>query len=215
MRRLALFIPLALLPLATGCREAPTGPPTQDGKKLIEVSVFQGGYGIDFWQQSASAYERLHPDVKINIWGDPRNDEKLRPRFIAGTPPDLVYANLPIWILIGAKQCFPLTKYLAEPPYEDARGAGSETRGAGVSPAVSVSPASGKLAVIFVNVTDKPVKSQWVFDWAQYGFAKAKKLRLALRTEGNIGAPEAVAAKFTRTLEVPARTAWALELTPE
>ena len=138
MRRLlpALLVVSAIWLALAGCKqEAAKAPPTQDGKKLIEVSVFQGGYGIDFWQQTVAAYEKLHPDVKINIWGDPRNDEKLRPRFIAGTPPDLVYANLPIWILIGAKQCYPLNKYLAEPPYEEARGAGSESRGAGVPPA--------------------------------------------------------------------------------
>ena len=93
---------------------------------------------------------------------------------------------------------------------------GADTGGAGVSPAnASVSPASGKLAVIFVNVTDKPVQSQWVFNGAQYGFASAKRLKLALRTETGISAPETVAPKFTRALDVPAHTAWAFEVTPE
>ena len=121
MRRiLPILLAISTLALAlAGCKpEAAKGPPVQDGKKLIEVSVFQGGYGIDFWQQTVAAYEKLHPEVKINIWGDPRNDEKLRPRFIAGTPPDLVYANLPIWILIGAKQCYPLNKYLDMPAFD-------------------------------------------------------------------------------------------------
>ena len=73
----------------------------------------------------------------------------------------------------------------------------------------------GKLAAIFVNVTDKPVQTQWVFDGAQYSFASAKRLKLALRTETGIGASEAVAPKFTRTLDVPAYTAWAFEITPD
>lgn len=136
IRHISFAIIIAVtLAACCGCREeAAKGLPTQDGKKLIEVSVFQGGYGIDFWQKCAADYEKLHPDVKVNIWGDPRNDEKLRPRFIAGTPPDLVYANLPVWILIAAKQCYPLNKFLDEPPYADSRGAGLP-RGAGVSPA--------------------------------------------------------------------------------
>ncbi len=111
----SLFVACGLL---AGCHQALQGPPvTQDGRKLVEVSVFQGGYDIDFWEDCARQYEKLHPDVKVNLWGDPRNDEKLRPRFIAQEPPDLVNAYLPIWLLIYAGQATPLDEALDSPAY--------------------------------------------------------------------------------------------------
>ena len=117
VRALSLVLVLAAVPpLLVGCGSKPSGPPvTRDGQKLVEVSVFQGGYDIDFWEDCARQYEQLHPDVKVNLWGDPRNDEKLRPRFIAQEPPDLVYAFLPVWLLIYAGQARPLDETLDSP----------------------------------------------------------------------------------------------------
>jgi hypothetical protein len=72
----------------------------------------------------------------------------------------------------------------------------------------------GKLAVIFANVTEQPVKADWVFDAAQYGFPQGKKLQMALRTEGGIAPAATVESRFTKTLEVPGRTVWAFEIAP-
>jgi len=114
-RILGLALGLAGLVLLPACEGTQNQSGTANGKKLVEVSVFQGGYDIDFWEACARQYEETHPEVKVNLWGDPRNAEKLRPRFIAGNPPDLVYASLPIWILIAADQCLPLDEELAKP----------------------------------------------------------------------------------------------------
>jgi len=108
-----VFVAL-VMSLAGGCKQH-SGPLVEDGKKVLEVSVFHGGYGIDFFERVAHQYEQSHPDVKVNLWGDPRNAEKLRARFIAQDPPDLVYAHMPIWILIEAGQCYPLNEALDSP----------------------------------------------------------------------------------------------------
>ena len=42
-------------------------------KKTIEVSFFEGGFGLTFFQDVARKYEKAHPGVKVNLWGDPRN----------------------------------------------------------------------------------------------------------------------------------------------
>ena len=85
--------------------------------KEIEVSVFLGGYGLDFFQDVARSYERAHPGVKVSLWGDPRNIEKLRPRFLAGNPPDAFWAFLPIWRLADGGALHALDKELDTPAY--------------------------------------------------------------------------------------------------
>lgn len=70
----------------------------------------------------------------------------------------------------------------------------------------------GKLAVIFANVIEQPVKARWEFDGTQYGFDAAARLKLTRRTEGGLGEPESVGARFSRDLEVPGRTVWAFEV---
>ena len=85
--------------------------------KEIEVSVFLGGYGLDFFKDVARTYEETHPGVKVNLWGDPRNVEKLRPRFLAGDPPDAFWAWMPIWRLADGGVLHPLDKELDTPAY--------------------------------------------------------------------------------------------------
>lgn len=60
-------------------------------KGELEVQSFNGGYGIDFFQKMAKEFEEKNPGLKIKVDGDPRIWEQLRPRFVAGNPPDLVF----------------------------------------------------------------------------------------------------------------------------
>jgi N-acetylglucosamine transport system substrate-binding protein len=83
----------------------------------IEYATFQGGFGIDFFEDSCRQYEKLHPNVKIKFWGNPRVWEQLLPRFAAGTPPDLCWPGwgMNIWKLVFDHHLEPLNKYLGEP----------------------------------------------------------------------------------------------------
>lgn len=99
--------------IAAGCHFEPI----DDGKtKTIEVAVFEGGFGIDWHKDMARQYERLHPGVKINLWGDPRVDEKIKPRVLRRNPPDLASCTLPVWKLITAGRLYPMDDALASPP---------------------------------------------------------------------------------------------------
>lgn len=99
--------------IISGCAQQRAKP---NGKVKIEVSVFQGGFGIDFHKRMAREYERLHPNVTVDLWGDPRNSEKLRPRFVAGDPPDVVFGQgMPFWTLVDNGQVYPLNKALRSP----------------------------------------------------------------------------------------------------
>jgi ABC-type glycerol-3-phosphate transport system substrate-binding protein len=111
MNRLA-WVPKVLLLLAAGCsleQEQPGAGIT------LEVAVFEGGYGIDWHKDCARRYEQEHPGIRVNLWGDPRVDEKLKPRILRHSPPDLTSWNLPVWKLIVAGKLYPLDEALDSP----------------------------------------------------------------------------------------------------
>src|SRR5688500_1526595 len=95
-----LLLPLLFSLLLAGCNggsgdtpatatNAPTGAGELKGN--LEVAAFQGGYGIDFYQQAAKEFQEKNSGLSIKVTGDPRVWEQLRPRFIGGNPPDLVF----------------------------------------------------------------------------------------------------------------------------
>src|SRR5438552_6395609 len=116
MRSLIAVMALGLA-AAIGCGKK-TGSPAAANE--VEVASFQGGYGIDFFERAAREYEAKHPGVKLKVWGNPRVWEQLRPRFVAGSPPDLTYPGwgMDHWPLIYEGQVSPLDDALASPPAE-------------------------------------------------------------------------------------------------
>jgi len=111
-----------LLLLSPGCEKAETG---QGGGAPIEFAVFEGGYGLDWHFGVSRAYEALYPSVRINVWGSPRVDEKLRPRILRGNPPELALCSLPIWLLMRGGQLQPID--LSLPAYDQPGVAWGET----------------------------------------------------------------------------------------
>lgn len=98
-------------------------PAYQRGGKL-QVRVFQGGYGVDFYEKAAKEYEASHPGVKIDLKGDPRIWEQLRPRFVAGEPPGLTFPGwgMDHYSLIYEHQALPLDDVLLTTPYGETTG---------------------------------------------------------------------------------------------
>jgi len=90
-----------------------------DEKVELEIACFQGGYGLDFFLQCAREFEKLHPHVKVNLWGNPRVWDQLIPRFSAGTPPDLSWPGwgINMWALVFENQILQLDHYLQQPAY--------------------------------------------------------------------------------------------------
>ena len=88
---------------------------------VIEVGMFEGGFGIEWNLKVARSYERMkqqegHP-VKINLWGSPRAGEKLRPRIMKNSPPEILHSFLPHWKLIISKKYYPVESLLDSPAY--------------------------------------------------------------------------------------------------
>lgn len=103
---------------------AATGP----AKGTLEVAAFQGGYGIDFYQQAAKDYAEAHPGVTIKVEGNPRIWEQLRPRLVGGTPPDLMFPGwgMDHWALAEEESLEPLDAAL-DGPAEDGKGKWRDT----------------------------------------------------------------------------------------
>ena len=103
---------------------APVAKPT--GK--LEVVAFKGGYGIDFYQQAAKEFEGRNPGLSIEVTGNPKVWESLRPRMVAGTPPDLMFPGwgMDHWALVDEGQVLALDRAL-DGPADDGKGTWRET----------------------------------------------------------------------------------------
>jgi len=104
---------LSIVLAATGCDAIQRLPDAErDG---LEVAVFEGGYGIG-WHRGVAAEFTAETGMPVDLWGDPRLDDKLKPRLLRGDPPDVILAHyLPLWLLIANGQVHPLNEALAQP----------------------------------------------------------------------------------------------------
>lgn len=89
----------------------------------LEVAVFQGGYGREYWDGIAESFMADHPGTKINITASPKIADIVRPKIVAGNPPDFMYIsgsdNTPLLDgLIKDKALLDLTDLFEEPAEE-------------------------------------------------------------------------------------------------
>ncbi|MEX1019339.1 MAG: N-acetylglucosamine/diacetylchitobiose ABC transporter substrate-binding protein [Litorilinea sp.] len=56
----------------------------------VEGIFFEGGYGREYIDHAADIFRALHPENEMSVEGIQRLGEQLRPRFIAGDPPDVI-----------------------------------------------------------------------------------------------------------------------------
>lgn len=59
----------------------------------LEVAVFQGGYGREYWDTIAESFMEQYPGTKVNITASPKIAEIVRPKIVAGNPPDFMYIS--------------------------------------------------------------------------------------------------------------------------
>jgi ABC-type sugar transport system permease subunit/ABC-type glycerol-3-phosphate transport system substrate-binding protein len=83
--------------------------------QVLEVPLFLGGYGIDFFEKAARSFESTHPGVTVALTGDPRVSDKLRIGIMEGSFPNATDANLPWAQLIEAGKIADLDPELNNP----------------------------------------------------------------------------------------------------
>jgi len=98
----------------------------------LEVPVFYGGYGIEFYEETARLFEAERPGTTVNLYGDPRVTDRVRIQIVAGDLPDVMLPrDLLIPALVEAGKLRDLRPYLDGPNWEgDARWGDSFLPGA-------------------------------------------------------------------------------------
>jgi len=114
-RLITLILSVSIL---AGCDAFNKLPSKDERERVVEVAIFQGGYGIGWHKAMAEKFNAENADrgVRIELWGDPRTAEIIKPRLLRGNPPDLVLdERLPLWLLIASDKLTPFTDALAVP----------------------------------------------------------------------------------------------------
>ena len=84
----------------------------------VDMPIFEGGEGLDFFLECASLYEQENPGKIIDLYGDPRIADKVRVRILEGSYPDVTNAGLNYWPLIRNGTVMAMDEYLDQPNWE-------------------------------------------------------------------------------------------------
>ncbi len=115
LRSLALFAFLLSACWALGApRERGAPPPAL----TLDIPVLVAGYGAEFFEETAREFEKLRPGVRVHIHGDPRINDKVRTRVMAGDFPDATDAVLLYPRLIQAGRILDLAPALEDLNWE-------------------------------------------------------------------------------------------------
>ena len=116
-RGLMRGLPLLVAALA-GCDAIHRVSAGGDKERVVEVAMFDGGYGITWHQKMAEKYTAEHAaeGVRVRLWGDQRVAEIVKPRILRRDPPDVILiTNIPMWLLIRAGKAYPFDSALDSP----------------------------------------------------------------------------------------------------
>ena len=69
---------------------APAGAQSGGEQQVLEVALFEGGLGAEFWREIIAEFEKEHPDIRVEATINPKVGEIIRPRIVAGDPPDFI-----------------------------------------------------------------------------------------------------------------------------
>ncbi|MFT3868670.1 MAG: extracellular solute-binding protein [Nibricoccus sp.] len=106
--------------LAAVIRVSAEGPTAAAAPEPIEIDIpIQAqAYGAAFFEETARLFEKLRPDVRVNLTGNARVHEKVRIRVMAGDLPNATDADLIYDKMIDAQQIVDLTPFLDGPDWE-------------------------------------------------------------------------------------------------
>ena len=96
----------------------PAGSEAETAPLTLDIPVLVAGYGAKFFEETARQFEALRPGVKIRLYGDPRINDQVRIRVMAGDFPDATDAVLLYPNLIRAGRILDLALYLDGPNWE-------------------------------------------------------------------------------------------------
>ncbi|MDF3057330.1 MAG: transporter substrate-binding protein, partial [Rariglobus sp.] len=110
-RAIALILGLGFACLSTRA-DSPAAGASSTPPLELDIPVLVAGYGAAFFEETAREFEALRPDVKVRIHGNPRINDQVRIRVMAGDDPDATDAVLLYPNLIRAGRILDLSPYL-------------------------------------------------------------------------------------------------------
>ena len=92
-KALAAFMAVSMtVALAAGCSTKEETDQVDGGEKTeLQVAIFQGGYGREYWDAIAEKFEEENEGVDVVIQASPEIGDVIRPNILAGNPPDFIY----------------------------------------------------------------------------------------------------------------------------
>ena len=84
----------------------------------IEVPLFEGGAGKDWFLHAAREYEKARPGVTVDLYLDPRIADKVQVRILDGTYFEITNAAISYWPLIHNDKVLALDRWLDGPNWE-------------------------------------------------------------------------------------------------
>ena len=81
-----LFAPLALC-------ASPSSETTSSDDQVLDIAVFGGGYGDEYWYEIVELFEESHPGVTVNMQISPTIGQIITPQIAAGNWPDFMCCN--------------------------------------------------------------------------------------------------------------------------
>lgn len=61
--------------------------------KKLNIAVFEGGYGPDYWNEIVDRFEAAYPGVQVEMQISPSIGDVIRPQIVAGNVPDFIVMN--------------------------------------------------------------------------------------------------------------------------
>lgn len=97
----------------------------------VDGVFFAGGFGDDYIKNAGALVEKKHSGVKVKIQSIQKVQEQLQPRFVAGTPPDVIDNSgagmIPMADLVAEDQLLDLAPLMAAPSWDTAGKTFGET----------------------------------------------------------------------------------------
>jgi N-acetylglucosamine transport system substrate-binding protein len=83
-------------PSASASETVSESPSADAGPKIegdFEIQYFVGGYGDAWWKSQLKQFGEKYPDLKIKESAGPKINAQMKPRWIQGDPPDLIFID--------------------------------------------------------------------------------------------------------------------------
>lgn len=85
-----ILVIFSLVACSDGGKEEKSSDSDGEGKTTLQVAALESAYGADIWKDIAKSYEKVNPDVKVELMIEKNLEEVVRPNMQAGKYPDVM-----------------------------------------------------------------------------------------------------------------------------